>query len=63
MQINQVSINMVHYLYQHRFSRKHRESVKVEEQQWPSFVRDVDRCASSTLSSIPVILKISYAVI
>lgn len=38
MQINQVSINMVHYLYQHRFLRKHRESVKVEEQQWPSFV-------------------------
>lgn len=33
MQINQVSINMVHYLYQHRFLRKHRESVKVEEQQ------------------------------
>lgn len=34
MQVDQVSISVVLYFYQHRFSSKHRGSVKVEEQQW-----------------------------
>lgn len=36
-------------------------SVKVEEQR-PSVVQDVYKCVQSSLISIPVILKISYAV-